>query len=60
MFAVAVAAFDKVIGLDIPDIPVDSCITKAPCGGEAVGPSSLDRCKRISNVPRRPMRLVFR
>lgn len=27
-------AYDRTIGLELSDIAVDSCITKAPCGGE--------------------------
>jgi Transposase DDE domain len=31
--------------LQINDIPVDGCITKAPCGGHCCGPSPVDRGK---------------
>jgi len=34
-------AFDQMIGLELGDIAVDGCITKAPCGG----PSPVDRRK---------------
>ena len=27
-------AYDWMIGLDLSDVSVDSCITKAPCGGQ--------------------------
>jgi transposase len=30
-------AYDWMIGLDLSDIAVDGCITKAPCGGEKAG-----------------------
>jgi hypothetical protein len=30
---VALAAYDRIIGLHLADIPADGCITKAPCGG---------------------------
>ena len=39
-------AYDRVIGLELDDIAVDCCITKAPCGGEKAGRSPVDRGKR--------------
>jgi transposase len=39
-------AYDRVIGLDLNDVAVDGCITKAPCGGEKAGKSSVDRGKQ--------------
>jgi hypothetical protein len=30
-------AYDRIIGLELSDIAVDCCITKAPCGGERAG-----------------------
>lgn len=39
-------AYDKMIGLDLEDLIVDGCITKAPCGGEAAGRSPVDRGKQ--------------
>ena len=42
---VAVAAYDRMIGLDLDDVAVDGCITKAPCGGEVAGRSPVDRGK---------------
>ncbi len=39
-------AYDQMIGLDLTDISVDGCITKAPCGGERAGRSPVDRGKR--------------
>ena len=35
--------YDRVVGLDLADITVDGQITKAPCGGEVAGTSSIDR-----------------
>ena len=32
-------AYDKMIGLDLADVAVDGCLTKAPCGGECAGRS---------------------
>jgi transposase len=43
--AAAVAAYDLIIGLELDDVSVDGCITKAPCGGEKAGPSPVDRRK---------------
>jgi transposase len=39
-------AYDRVIGLELSDVAVDCCITKAPCGGEVAGRSPVDRGKR--------------
>jgi transposase len=40
------AAYDRAIGLELADIAVDGCITKAPCGGEKAGRSPVDRGKQ--------------
>ncbi len=42
----ALEAYDKLIGLQISDVAVDCCITKAPCGGEKAGRSPVDRGKQ--------------
>jgi transposase len=39
-------AYDRLIGLELSDVAVDGCITKAPCGGEKAGRSPVDRGKR--------------
>ena len=39
-------AYDRIIGLQLADISVDCCITKAPCGGEKAGKSPVDRGKQ--------------
>src|SRR5262245_61973113 len=41
----AVAAYDQIIGLDLGDVAVDGCITKAPCGGPLAGPSPVTGAK---------------
>ena len=38
-------AYDWMIGLDLSDVAVDCCITKAPCGGQKAGKSPVDRGK---------------
>ena len=38
--------YDRMIGLDLADLAVDGCITKAPCGGEKAGRSPVDRGKQ--------------
>lgn len=38
--------YDRMIGLELGDIAVDGCITKAPCGGEVAGRSPVDRGKQ--------------
>src|SRR4051794_11088247 len=42
----ALQAYDRMIGLELDDLAVDGCITKAPGGGEAVGRSPVDRGKQ--------------
>jgi transposase len=38
-------AYDRTIGLELSEIAVDCCITKAPCGGQRSGKSPVDRGK---------------
>jgi transposase len=39
-------SYDRAVGLELSDVAVDCCITKAPCGGERAGKSPVDRGKR--------------
>jgi hypothetical protein len=39
-------AFDRLIGLELSEVVVDGCITKAPCGGQKAGRSPVDRGKQ--------------
>ena len=41
----AIAAFDKVIGLDLSEVSIDGSLHKAPMGGEGTGPNPTDRGK---------------
>ena len=43
---VALEAYDKFIGLRLPYVAAECCITKAPCGGEKAGRSPVDGGKR--------------
>jgi hypothetical protein len=36
------AAYDRLLGLEVEHLSVDGCITKAPCGGQVAGPSPVD------------------
>jgi transposase len=38
-------AYDRMVGLEPSELAVDSCITKAPCGGEKAGRNPVDRGK---------------
>jgi transposase len=40
------AAYDRLFGLELDQLVVDGCITKAPCGGQVAGPSPVDRRKQ--------------
>jgi transposase len=42
----ALDAYDRTIGLQLSNVVVDCCITKAPCGGEKAGRSPVDRGKQ--------------
>ena len=42
----ALDAYDRIIGLELSEVAVDCCITKAPCGGEKAGRSPVDRGKQ--------------
>ena len=41
----ALAAFDRIIGLDLDDVALDGSLHKAPYGGEGTGPNPTDRAK---------------
>jgi transposase len=40
------AAYDRLFGLELEQLAVDGCVTKAPCGGQVAGPSPVDRRKQ--------------
>ena len=40
------AAYQQLFGLELGQLAVDSCTTKAPCGGQVAGPSPVDRRKQ--------------
>jgi hypothetical protein len=56
----ALAAYDRMIGLGLDELSVDGCITKAPCGGERAGRSPVDRGKQDTNARSPPTRAAFR
>jgi transposase len=41
----ALAAFDRIIGLDLCEVALDGSLHKAPYGGEGTGPNPTDRAK---------------
>jgi transposase len=43
---VVLEAYDQLIGLELSEVAVDCCITKAPCGGQKAGRSPVDRGKQ--------------
>jgi len=45
LLAEALAAYDRIIGLDLSEVAVDGSLHKAPCGGEGTGPNPTDRAK---------------
>src|SRR5215218_9038811 len=49
-------AYDRYIGLELSEVAVDCCITKAPCGGEVAGREARwTGANGASNAPRRSM-----
>ncbi|MGC5023084.1 IS5 family transposase [Micromonospora sp. DT47] len=44
--AIALDAYDRIVGLLLDDLAIDGCITKAPGGGEVAGRSPVDRGKQ--------------
>jgi len=60
----ALAGYDRMLGLDLQDLSVDGSITKSACGGEASGPSPVDRAKQgtkrsaVTDAFRIPLHLV--
>ena len=43
---IALDAYDRIVGLELSDVAVDCCITKAPCGGQKADRSPVDRGKQ--------------
>jgi transposase len=41
----ALAAFDRIVGLDLSEVSVDGSLHKAPYGGQGTGPNPTDRAK---------------
>jgi hypothetical protein len=46
LLRIGLAAYDRMIGLDLADLAVDGSITKSPCGGQVSGRSPVDRGKQ--------------
>ena len=42
---ISLDAYDRLVGLELGDLAVDGCVTKAPCGGEKAGRNPVDRGK---------------
>lgn len=45
LVAEAIAAYDRICGLDLAEVAIDGSQAKAPCGGEGTGPNPTDRGK---------------
>jgi len=43
---IVLESYDRYIGLELSDVAVDCCLTKAPCGGEKAGRNPVDRGKQ--------------
>jgi transposase len=43
---IVLESYDRYVGLELSDVAVDCCITKAPCGGEKAGRNPVDRGKQ--------------
>ena len=51
--AEALAAFDRIIGLDLSEVAVDGSLHKAPYGGESTGPTPVTGANSAGNGPPR-------
>jgi hypothetical protein len=49
----ALESYDRIIGLELSEVAVDCCITKAPCGGQKAGRSPVDTARCRENEPMR-------
>jgi len=56
---IALDAYDRMIGLELRDISVDGCITKAPCGGEKRVKARWIEANEVSSAPRPLMRMAY-
>lgn len=45
LIAEALAAYDRIVGLDLSEVAIDGSLHKAPCGGEGTGKNPTDRGK---------------
>lgn len=45
LVAEAIAAYDRIRGLDLTEVCIDGSLHKAPCGGSGTGPNPTDRGK---------------
>jgi transposase len=43
--AEAIAAYDRIVGLDLSEVAIDGSLHKAPAGGQGTGPNPTDRGK---------------
>jgi hypothetical protein len=43
---ISLKAYDRIIGLELSEMAVDGCLTKAPCGGQKAGRNPVDRGKQ--------------
>ena len=43
---IALDGYERLIGLELSDVAIDGCTTKAPCGGERASRSPVDRGKQ--------------
>jgi hypothetical protein len=46
LLRICLAAYDRIIGLDLDDLSVDGCITKAPAGVKSPAAAPLTGAKR--------------
>ena len=47
----ALAAFDRIVGLDLSEVALDGSLHKAPYGGEGTGPNPTDRANAAGSGP---------
>ena len=51
LLRICLTAYDRIIGLDLDELAVDGCITKAPCGALSLIKLSVSSSRRCGPPP---------
>jgi len=59
LLRICLTAYDQIIGLDLDELAVDGCITKAPCGALSLIKLSVSLSRRCGSSPGHLINLPF-